>query len=109
MSQQEDSADRRAEVRRTCSASSCLLLNESGGASPPAEVRDISPRSVGLLCAGPLLLDHVVHLELTGPDMRIALGLRARVAHVAGRPDGRWVIGCEFIRSIPEAVASLLR
>jgi hypothetical protein len=41
--------------------------------------------------------------------MRIALGLRARVVHVAERPDGRWVIGCEFIRSIPETVVSLLR
>jgi hypothetical protein len=41
--------------------------------------------------------------------MRIALALRARVVHVTKRPDGRWVIGCEFIRSIPETVVSLLR
>ena len=41
--------------------------------------------------------------------MRIALRLRARVVHVAERPDGRWLIGCEFMRSIPETVVSLLR
>lgn len=109
MSPREDSADRRAEVRRPCSASSCLLLNESGEASPPAEVRDISPAGVGLLCAGPLRPDDVVDLELTGPDMGIALGLRARVVHAVERPDGRWVIGCEFKRSIPETLVSMLR
>ena len=109
MSQRGDSADRRAEARRPCSASSCLLLNESGDAYPPAKVRDISCRSVGLLCAEPLLPNDVVHLELTGPDMRFSLALRARVVYAAERPDGRWVIGCEFIGSIPEAVASLLR
>jgi hypothetical protein len=109
MLQPEDSADRRAEARRPCSASSCLLLNEWGEASPPAEVLDISPGSVGLLCAGPLSPDDIVYLELTGPEMRIALGLRARVVHVAERPDGRWLIGCEFLRSIPETVVSLLR
>jgi hypothetical protein len=40
--------------------------------------------------------------------MRFSLALRARVVYAAERPDGRWVIGCEFIGSIPEAVASLL-
>ena len=109
MSQRGDSADRRAEARRPCSASSCLLLNEWGDASPTVEVLDISPGSVGLLCVGPLPPGDTVYLELTGPEMRIALGLRARVVHVAERPDGRWLIDCEFMRSIPETVVSLLR
>jgi hypothetical protein len=40
--------------------------------------------------------------------MRFSLALRARVVYAAERPDGGWVIGCEFMGSIPEAVASLL-
>jgi hypothetical protein len=107
MSESDDSADRRAAVRRPCCASSCRLLYEAS-ASSLAEVLDISPRGVGLLCEAPPQRHGLLGAVLTGLGSRISLGLLVRVAHVAELPNGRWLVGLAFVHSVPESVASLL-
>src|ERR1700741_1775497 len=90
--------DRRAAVRRSVQTCCCRLLGE---VSRGAELRDISPAGVKLLCEDPLQPGELLNLHLSGSSSRLGLGLRARVVHSEERPDGRWLAGCAFDASLP--------
>jgi hypothetical protein len=100
--------DRRARARRPCRAP-CRLLGEAGEAPRRAEVRDLSPGGVGLLCDGAPRVGDRFALELALPGTRCALALSARVVHAAEAPGGRWRAGCAFDRLLPDVLAALLR
>ena len=98
--------ERRAVARRPCERSYCRLLE---GVPRDAELRDISSRGLGLLCEAPVRPGEFVNLHLRGSHTRLGLGLRARVVHSEQRPDGRWIAGCAFDQTLPDALVALLR
>jgi hypothetical protein len=106
MSQPTIATDRRAVARRRCRTStSCRLL---GDVPRGAELRDISPQGVGLLCPNPVNPGEHLHLHLSAPRTGLGLALRARVVHSQESPDGRWLAGCVFDERLPESLVALL-
>jgi hypothetical protein len=106
MSQLTLATERRAMARRRCRASTrCRLLGDLRG----AELRDISPLGVGLLCQDPVNPGEHLDLHLSGPSAGMGLALRVRVVHSQARPDGRWLAGCVFDETLPDSLVALLR
>jgi hypothetical protein len=97
--------DRRAVARRRCHISSCRLLAE---VPRRAELGDLSPLGLGLLCEGPVNPGELLNLHLSGPGSRLGLALRARVIHSQVRSDGRWMAGCAFDQTLPDSLGALL-
>jgi hypothetical protein len=91
--------------RRNGNGFNCRFLEEIPG---EAELRDISPLGLGLLCESPMSAGKWLSLHLSRPGHPLGLGLRARVVHSQRRPDGRWLAGCSFDINLPEALLGLV-
>jgi hypothetical protein len=97
--------ERRVLPRRPCDGFSCRLLEEI---PRDAELRDISPMGLGLLCESPVNTGEWLTVHLSRPGHPLGLGLRARVIYSQEEPDGRWLAGCAFDNNLPEALVSLV-
>jgi hypothetical protein len=90
--------------RRNGDRFNCRLLEEI---PEEAELRDISPLGLGLVCESPMSAGKWLSLHLSQPGHPLGLGLGARVIHSQRGPDGRWLAGCAFDNNLPEALLGL--
>ncbi len=80
----------------------CKVTARGGALGPSAAILDLSAQGVGLLIARPLEAGAAVHLRFTRAGTP-PLAVPARVAYCTGGDDGRWLLGCEFIRPLTDA------
>jgi hypothetical protein len=99
--------DRRAATRHLCTATACRLLTPDRVARP-ADARDICRGGAGVWSATPLNPGEPLGVELAGPGMSRAFLLWGRVVHATAWSDGRWLVGCAFVRPLPASLAALL-
>jgi hypothetical protein len=72
-------------------------------------VVSLSAEGAGLVTDAEVRAGEVLVLHLRNPAADFSWGGRARVAHAARRPDGRWLVGCALERELgPEELAALL-
>lgn len=96
------SADRRTWSRFRCEARArCRLVNEPSEAWS-APVVDISASGVGLWADRELEPGALLELELSAHGQSDSLTMLACVVRVAGRADGSWLAGCNFIRELTD-------
>src|SRR5262245_4448824 len=94
--------DQRLWERFACTAAAtCRLLSAEGEPAWPAQVTNISATGVGLVADRELETGTLVNVTLQGAHGTPAT-LLACVVHVSPR-DGRWGLGCNFIRELTEA------
>lgn len=68
-----------------------------------AQVFNISPCGVGLLVEEGVDNGTLLSVELRSADAKAQRVMLACVVHVTSRADGRWALGCNFIRSLSES------
>ena len=61
-----------------------------------AWIQDLSLGGVGLNMTRPLPLGTFVIVQVKSPITKKLYELAARVAHATARPNGEWLVGCEF-------------
>jgi hypothetical protein len=95
--------DRRVAVRFPANPdASCHAAPASGG-SCTAWVRDISAVGVALLIAREFAPGIVLTIELENAIRQVSCVIRARVVHTLEiPPDGRWLHGCAFERTLTD-------
>jgi hypothetical protein len=95
--------DRRVAVRYPGNRdASCQAIVGPGGICP-AWVRDISAVGVALLVSREFPAGTVLTMELDNPILGVSRVLKARVVHTLELPpDGRWLHGCAFERTLTE-------
>jgi hypothetical protein len=71
---------------------------------PPnhAEVLNLSATGVGLLVDDFFETGALLHLDLSGQDSTESRTILSCVVHVSERDDGRWALGCNFIRELSD-------
>ena len=74
---------------------------EDAGARP-AGVLNLSASGVGLLVPEAVENGALLSVELRASARPCTRTMLACVVHVNARPDGRWALGCNFIRSLSE-------
>lgn len=95
--------ERRAAVRHYFSLSD---PNEAvaviGDRQWRARVRDLSTTGVGLLCTRREEPGTFLAVELQSGDRSLRYTLPVRVVHALAQPNGRYLLGCEFVRALSE-------
>lgn len=77
-------------------------VGTAGSAPKMAQVFNISPCGVGLLVEESVENGTLLSVELRSADATAHRVMLACVVHVTSRADGRWALGCNFIRSLSE-------
>ena len=92
--------DRRAYARHSCNLDATSHAVEPGQAlSWGAVVNDISPGGLSITICYPFRLGTYLAVELPDPQGMVRT-LMVRVVHVHDQTDGRWRIGCEFLKPL---------
>jgi hypothetical protein len=95
--------DRRVAVRYPGNPDAACQAITSPAGILPAWVRDISAVGVALLINREFAAGTVLTIELSNPVQGVACLLRARVVHTLELPpDGRWLHGCAFERTLTD-------
>jgi PilZ domain len=102
--------ERRAWVRYpSAQDGACYTPASEWGHFWKASIRDISRGGIGLVLDEPFSVDTVVAVELKSECGEAVRVLTARVRHITAAEDGRWMVGCEFLRPLDDDnLASLL-
>jgi hypothetical protein len=96
--------DRRVAVRYPGNRDASCQTFVSPAGICPAWVRDISAVGVALLVNREFAPDTVLTIELNNAARGVSCVLRARVVHTLELPpDGRWLHGCAFERTLTDA------
>jgi hypothetical protein len=96
-------AERRGAERFPCSLQPFWsVVGEEQAESPSASVRDVSATGIGLIVGHPIKPGTVLVLRLQTRDQRLSRPLPARVMHSTARPDGDWLVGCQFVRRLTD-------
>src|SRR5262245_38845023 len=102
-------SNRRGYVRYQCGpATPGRVKMVSGEEWQRVWVLDLSLGGAGLLLSRPLDvgLDFVLHMRSDSSQQ--AYQLPARVAHASRQPDGDWIVGCEFLEPLSDAMLDVL-
>jgi hypothetical protein len=67
-----------------------------------AGIADISARGAKLIVHRRFERDTLLHIELPSTSESENTGILARVAHVTKEKDGRWGLGCSFVKPLSE-------
>lgn len=100
--------DRRAEKRHICTLEATSHAIEPGQTlSWGAVVNDLSPGGLSVTLCFPFRPGTFLAVDLQS-DAGMARTLMVRVQHVHDQVDGRWRLGCEFIKPLSESDMELL-
>jgi PilZ domain len=77
-------------------------LQEPDRKKQPATAVDISPTGIGLIVAEPVEAGAVLSIEIKGRPGRPDRLMHACVVRSGAMPDGRWRLGCNFIRHLED-------
>jgi len=93
--------ERRSALRHLCKFEAVSRASdESDGICWGATVQDISATGVGLNLCFPFRPGTYLAIDIQTPEAnRSVLG---RVVHVADKPDGTWLVGCEFVTPLDD-------
>jgi hypothetical protein len=96
-------SDNRNFVRFACNIQATYQrVDEPEDSTAPAEVVNISATGIGLVLDRPLAPGALLSLHLRHATSAAARTVLACVVHVVTRPDGKSVLGCNFIRELAE-------
>ncbi len=100
--------ERRAVERRICSLEATSHAVEPGRTlSWGAVVNDITPGGASITVCFPFRPGTYLAIDLQS-DTGTVRTLMVRVLHVNDQVDGRWRLGCEFIKPLSESDVELL-
>jgi hypothetical protein len=95
-----DPEDQRSWIRFPTQASATYyLLPEDGGDIFVGDVVNISPTGIGMIVENPLTPGTVISVDLARPGYN-AVSILSCVVYMTQREDGRWAVGCNFIREL---------
>jgi hypothetical protein len=95
-------ANRRVAVRFVASKKTRGSLSVPGKRSRQAAIVDISTDGVALVVHFSLRRGTRVLVRITNTGLDMSYDLAARVAYAVKRPQGRWLIGCQFARPLSD-------
>jgi hypothetical protein len=101
-------ADQRGWVRFPCRAQATFQVVRAPAAPAVAEVLNVSASGIGLRAGGGLQVGEMLSVELRGGD-RPPLTTLACVVRVTAEPDGKQILGCNFISELAEDDLRALR
>src|SRR5262249_26375161 len=96
--------DNRSWMRFPCDVKAlCQVVADEEAEAWPVQVLNLSPTGIGLLVSRAIDTGTLLSLELQGPSEPAPHTILACVVHVTVQHDGRWALGCNFIRQLSEA------
>jgi hypothetical protein len=78
-------------------------VGATDGPANHADVLNLSATGVGLLADDFIEPGALLHLDLSGQDSAETRTILSCVVHVSEHGDGRWALGCNFIRELSDA------
>jgi c-di-GMP-binding flagellar brake protein YcgR len=102
--------DQRGWVRFPCPVhATYAAVREQEGEHRPARVVNVSPTGIGLEVEREMDVGTLLSVEMRGTGDAAALTMLASVVRITEQTDGKWTLGCNFIRELSEAeMVSLL-
>ena len=101
--EQSDDSDQRKWVRFSCDIGAAFYrIDEDESDSRTANVLNVSANGVGLLVDEEIENGTLLNIELQNESGQAAQSILACVVHVLPKDDGRWALGCNFIRELSE-------
>ena len=100
MSKSVSQANRRIVERDARSVP--VTVNSVGGRPLPAILRDISVRGLGLLSCNYYPTGTLLKVRIPVENGTLDCDLTAIVKRATPQTDGRWVIGCQWVRKLDE-------
>lgn len=96
--------DKRLWKRFPTTTHACFKqVGATDGPAVHAEILNLSATGIGLLVDDFMEPGALLHLDLTGEDSAESRTILSCVVHVSERGDGRWALGCNFIRELSDA------
>lgn len=77
-------------------------VGATDGPAVPADVLNLSATGIGLLVDDFMEPGALLHLDLCGDESADSRTILSCVVHVSERGDGRWALGCNFIRELSD-------
>jgi hypothetical protein len=93
--------DLRGYVRFPCSVKATYeRAGQPAHSTTEVDVENVSATGIGLLVEKPLELGSLLNLHLRNPARKEIRTILACVVHVTSRPEGKCLLGCNFIREL---------
>jgi hypothetical protein len=86
----------------------CRIVSEGQEEGLRASIRNLSASGIGLFVNHALKPGNVLILNLQTGDQRLARPLPVRVMHSSPLEQGKWLVGCLFVRRLSEPELQLL-
>ena len=101
--------NRRASIRHQSGRGVSGRVIAATSAMRSAAIVNVSQGGVALRLTRRLRKGTKVFVRLNNPSLELSYDLAAHVAHAFKRPDGKWIIGFEFTRTLTsQELATLL-